>query len=103
MTFDHSVLTHYSPIFDFTYTYTASGTPLAAVKSASITVISNKSSRLTLSSVFCIPKLIMQLLSVGKITDCNYNILFTSTSYIVQNHTGQKIGKHDIKSTACIS
>jgi len=44
-----------------------------------------------LSSVFGIPKLIMQLLSVEKITDCTYNILFIPTSYIVQDHTGRKI------------
>jgi len=34
----------------------------------------------------------MQLLFVGKITDCNCNILFTHTSCIVQEHTGRKIG-----------
>jgi len=34
----------------------------------------------------------MQLLSVGKIIDCNCNILFTPTSYIIQDHISQKIG-----------
>ena len=83
MAFDHFVLTRYSLISDSTYIYTANGPPFADSQSGNIIPTSNLSGRLTLSSIFCIPKITMQLLSIGKITDCNCNILFTPTSCIV--------------------
>ena len=85
MTFDHSVFTHCSHVSDSTYICTANSIP------GNITPTFDPSGRLTLSSIFCIPKLIIQLLSIGKITDCKYNILFTPNSFIVQDHTGRKI------------
>ena len=92
MIFDHSVLTYYSSVSNFTYIYTANGVPLAVTQSGNIILTFNPSGRITLSSVFCTPELTMQLLTVGKIIDCNCNILFTPTSCIVQDHTGRKIG-----------
>ena len=93
MTFYHSVLTHYLHVSDSTYTHThtVNGTPLAATHSRNITPTFDHSGRLTLSYVFFSPKLTMQLLFVGKITNCNCNILFTPTC-IVQDFTGRKIG-----------
>ena len=91
MTFDHSALINYSPISDSTYIYTIDDSPLAVTQSSNITVTSDPSSRLTLPSVFCIPKLIIKLLFVGKLTEYNCNILFTPTSCIVQDHTRRTI------------
>jgi len=82
MTFDYSVLTNYSLVSDSTYIYSANGSPLAVTQSGNITPTSNSSGRLTLP-VFCIPKLIMKLLYVIKLTDYNCNVLFTPTSCII--------------------
>jgi len=93
MTFDHSVLTNCSPVSDSTYIYTANGSPLVVTHSGNITpTYSPLLDKLTLPSVFCIPKLTMKLLSVGKLTDYDSNVLFTLTSSIVQDHTGRTIG-----------
>jgi len=72
--------------------YTANGAPLAVTQSGNIILTFDPSGRITLSSVFSIPELTMQLLTVGKIIDCNCNILFTPTSCIIQDYTSRKIG-----------
>jgi len=87
MTFDHSVFTNYSHVSDSTYIYTANGSPLAVTQSGNITPTFDLSGKLTLPSVFCITKLTMKLLSLGKLIDCDCNILFIPTSCIVKDHT----------------
>ena len=87
------MLTNCSPVSDSTYIYTANGSPLVVTHSGNITpTYSPLLDKLTLPSVFCIPKLTMKLLSVGKLTDYDSNVLFTLTSSIVQDHTGRTIG-----------
>jgi len=84
------------------YIYTSNGSSLTVAQSDNITLISDLSGRLTLPFVFCIPKLTLKLLSVGKPIDYNYNVLFTPTSCIVQDHTGERLGQ-DTRSTTYIS
>jgi len=91
MTFDYFVLTNHSPVSDSTYIYSANGSPLAITQSDKITPTSDLSDRVILPSFFCIPKLIMKLLYVGKLTDYNCNFLFTPSSCIVQDQTGRTI------------
>jgi len=88
MTFDHFVLTNCSLVSDSTYIYTANGSSLAVTQSGNITPTSDLSGRLTLSSVFCISKLIMKLLSIGKLidNDCNVLLIYTHFLYCSGSH-----------------
>lgn len=91
MTFNYFVFTRYFPIFTPTHIYTANNTPLEVTQYGNTTLTSDSSGRMTLPSIYCIPKFTMKLLFVGKITDHNCYILFAHSSFIVQDHTGQKI------------
>ena len=91
MPFDHSVLTNCSLVFDSIYIYTTNSSPLTVTQSGNITPTSDPLGRLTMPPVFCIPKLIIKLLFVGKLTNYNCIVLFTSTSCIVQDHIRRTI------------
>ena len=90
MAFYHFILTYCFSISDSTYIYIVNSIPLAATQSGNITLTSDLSGRLTLSYLFCIPKITMQLLSV-KITNYDCIVLFILTSCIVQDHINLKI------------
>lgn len=93
MTPDGPLLTDCSPAPTRLQVHTADGTPLRVSQCGTITPQSYPSGRFTLSPVLHISQLSMNLASVGRLTDCGFDVLFTSSSCFVQDpHSGQRIG-----------
>jgi len=93
MTFDKFILTNYTLIHNSLYTYTTNGTPLVVTqygKSYWVQIL-----QVISHSPLCFISLsfLMQLLSVGKITNTGCNVLFTPTSCVVQDSTGLRLGR----------
>lgn len=92
MTPDQSILTQPSNPSNSTYIYMANGSKLHVCQIGNIITTSDSTGKLTLPQVLCIPKLPMQLISVGQIINLNCYIFFGPTSCAVQDHTGRQIG-----------
>jgi transposase InsO family protein len=88
MTHDRSSLSSiYSPLVPTTV-HTADGTPLAVVGRGTLST-----SSFSVPAVFYVPKLAMQLMSAGQLTDHGCRVILDSDSCCVQDrHTGLLVG-----------
>ena len=103
MTPDKSQFSEKAPLEHPITIYTADGTPMLVSYKGTIS-----SPCLSLSGTFYIPKLSLNLLSVGQICELGVNLLFTNHGVDVQDpqtgqvlRTGHKVGRmfqvHDLK------
>lgn len=65
---------------------TIDGTPMSLVGAGSVCT-----SHLSLSNVYCIPKVIMDLVFVSQLCDFGYYVHFSSTSCHVQDPQSQRL------------
>ena len=103
MTPDESQFSDKAPLEQPITIYTADGTPMPVSHKGTIS-----SSCLSLSDTFHIPKLSLNLLSVGQLCELGVDLLFTNHGVDVQDprtgqvlRTGRKVGRmfevHDLK------
>ncbi|CAL9017369.1 unnamed protein product [Prunus brigantina] len=101
MTYDPSSFHHSTPITSSPIIHTADGSlVIASYIGYSINNYIKITNALSLPDVFLIPKLSMNLLSVGQLCDLGLNVIFSSSGCIIQDHltkkqigTGRKVGR----------
>lgn len=89
MTYNHTVLSQSKPLTSPSVIYTADGSPASATHFGSI-----RTDRLSVSEVLFIPKLSMNLLSVGQLCESGLTVTFNASGCVVQDClTGKEIGR----------